>query len=77
MLKKLIPEDNESNETFWCSTIEFKSYDSVNHIVVLKVIDNIFRDLLERNYSDAILRAVRYAYGDKANIAYILDNIML
>ena len=77
MLKKLIPEDNESNKTFWCSTIEFMSYDSVNHIVVLKVIDNLFRDLLERNYSDAILRAVRYAYGDKANIAYILDNIML
>ena len=76
MLQKLIPKDNESNEKFWCSPIEFKSYDSVNHIVLLEVIDNLFRFEIERNYGDAFVRAIKYAYGDDAKFSIYCRQLM-
>ncbi len=69
MLKRLLPEDDDANRVFWCTTIEFKSYDSVNHIVTLEVIDNIFRDEIERNFGKAFIQAIRYAYGNDARYA--------
>lgn len=76
MLKRLVPEDNEDNTCFWCSPIEFKSYDSINHIVVLEVIDNRFRGEIERNYGEALIRSIRYAYGEEARFSICCRQFM-
>ena len=69
MLERLLPKDDENNNRFWCSPIEFKSFDSVTHIAVLEVIENYSRDEIERNYGDALIRAIRYAYGEDARFS--------
>ena len=58
------------------SNIEFKSYDSVNHIVVLEVIDNLFRSEIERNYGDAFARAIKYVYGKDAKFSICCRQFM-
>ena len=76
MLQRLLPKEDEENSRFWCSPIEFKSYDSINHIVILEVIDNLFRAEIERNYSDALLRAIGYAYGKDAKFSICCQQYM-
>ena len=76
MLQTLIPKEDEANKSFWISNIEFKSYDSVNHIVVLEVIDNLFRSEIERNYGDAFARAIKYVYGKDAKFSICCRQFM-
>ena len=76
MLKCLLPEDNEDNVAFWMASIDFKLYDHTNHIVVLEVTDNIFRTIIERDYGDSFMVALKYTFGEDARYTILCRQLM-
>lgn len=76
VLRHLAPRENEDNRLFWCSSIEYKSFDQTSNIVVLEVMDNLFRDHIERNYNACLSSAVKYAFGHDAKYSIMCRQLM-
>lgn len=74
-LNELLPADQEENSLFWVSPINFIMYDCTNKVVVLEVIDNLFRSIIEANYYDSLMSALRYGYGDDVKCSIICKQI--
>lgn len=75
-LRHLAPRENEDNGLFWCSPIEYKSFDQTSNIVVLEVMDNLLRDHIERNYNACLSSAVKYAFGHDAKYSIMCRQLM-
>lgn len=75
-LRHLAPRENEDNRLFWCFPIEYKSFDQTSNIVVLEVMDNLFRDHIERNYNACLSSAVKYAFGHDAKYSIMCRQLM-
>ncbi len=76
VLQTLAPEDDEDNALFWCNPIDFVSSDEKTHIVVLEVIDNLFRNHLEHSYNSCLSTAIKYAFGDDARYSILCRQLM-
>lgn len=76
VLQTLAPEDDEDNALFWCNPIDFVSFDEKTHIVVLEVIDNLFRNHLEHSYNSCLSTAIKYAFGDDARYSILCRQLM-
>lgn len=76
VLQKLVPSDDEDNAYFGCNPIDFVSFDEKTHIVVLEVIDNLFRNHLEHSYNSCLSTAIKYAFGDDARYSILCRQLM-
>lgn len=76
VLQKLVPSDDEDNAYFWCNPIDFVSSDEKTHIVVLEVIDHLFRNHLEHSYNSCLSTAIKYAFGDDARYSILCRQLM-
>lgn len=76
MLLKLLPRENGENIEFWCSPIEYISFDPVNKIVVLEVLDNLFRSTIECRYDRELSSAIKYAFGDDARYTILCRQLV-
>lgn len=75
VLQTLVPEDDEDNAYFWCTTIDFVSFDEQNHIAVLEVLDNLCRSHIEC-YDNCLTTAVKYAFGEEARFTIMCRQLM-
>lgn len=76
VLHTLAPEDDEDNALFWSATIDFVSFDENRHIVVLEVIDNLFRNYIEHCYNSCLTTAIQYAFGEDARYSILCRQLM-
>lgn len=76
VLQTLAPEDDEDNALFWCTPIDFVSFDEKAHIVVLEAIDNLFRNHIEHSYNSCLSTAIKYAFGDDARYSILCRQLM-
>lgn len=77
MLQKLLPQNNEENKEFWYFPIEYISFDSVNKIVILEVMDNLIRNKFECIYNEELASAIKFAFGDDARYTIIYRQRMV
>lgn len=76
VLQKLAPKDDEDNALFWCTDIDFVSFDVNTHIVVLEMIDNLFRNHIEHSYHSCLTTAIKYAFGEDARYSIMCRQLM-
>lgn len=76
VLQTLVPKEDEDNADFWCTPIDFVSFDEQNHIAVLEVIDNQFRNYIEHSYNGCLTTAIQYAFGEDARYTIMSRQLM-
>lgn len=76
VLQQLAPRDDEDNAYFWCTDIDFVSFDKNTHVVVLEVIDNLFRNHIEHSYNSCLTTAIKYAFGEDARYSIMCRQLM-
>lgn len=76
VLQKLAPIDDEDNAYFWSTPIDFVSFDENTHIVVLEVMDNLFRNHIEHSYNSCLTTAIKYAFGEDARYSIMCRQLM-
>ena len=59
VLQKLAPEDDEDNASCWSTPIDFVSFDENTHVVVLEVMDSLFRNHIEHSYNSCLTTAYK------------------
>lgn len=74
VLQKL--RDDKDNADFWCSTIDFVSFDENTRIVVLEVMDNLFCNHIEHSYNNCLTTAIKYAFGENAKYSIMCRQLM-
>lgn len=75
VLQTLAPEDDEDNAWFWNTPIDFVSFDENTHIVVLEVLDNLYRSHIEC-YDYCLSTAIKYAFGEDARYTIMYRQLM-
>lgn len=76
VLQTLVPKEDEDNADFWCTPIDFVSFDEQNHIAVLEVIDNLFRNHIEHSYNSCLTTAIQYAFGKEVRYTIMCRQFM-
>lgn len=76
VLQTLAPKEDEDNADFWCTPIDFVSFDEQKHIAVLEVIDNLFRNHIEHSYNSCLTTAIKYAFGKDARYTIMCRQLM-
>lgn len=76
VLRTLAPKEDEDNADFWCSPIDFISFNEQKHIAVLEVIDNLFRNHIEHSYNSCLTTAIQYAFGKEARYTILCRQLM-
>lgn len=76
VLQTLVPKEDEDNACFWCTPIDFVSFDEHKHIVVLEVMDNLFRNHIEHSYNSCLSTAIQYAFGGEAKYSIMCRQLM-
>lgn len=76
VLQTLAPKEDEDNACFWCTPIDFVSFDEHKHIVVLEVMDNLFRNHIEHSYNSCLTTAIQYAFGEDTRYSIMCRQLM-